>query len=112
MLRSYIIGFIASIVLSLVAYGIVAGQLFRSSTATIIAILILALVQLGVQLIFFLHLGQESKPRWNFFMFLFAGIVLLILVLGSLWIMYNLDYQMMPKMEIDHQIMDEEAIHK
>jgi cytochrome o ubiquinol oxidase operon protein cyoD len=48
-----------------------------------------------VQLFFFLHLGSETKPRWKlltlFLMLIFAMIVLL----GSIWIMYNLNYRMM-----------------
>jgi cytochrome o ubiquinol oxidase subunit IV len=55
-------------------------------------IVALALVQLFIQLIFFLHLGRESKPRWNLSALAFAVIVVVILVFGSLWIMASLDY--------------------
>ena len=60
----------------------------------ITAIIFLAVVQLVVQLVFFLHLGRERQPRWNLLAFAFMAIVLLILVLGSLWIMNNLNYHM------------------
>jgi len=49
-------------------------------------------------LIFFLHLGIESKPRWNLLVFYFMVVVLAILLYGSFWIMSNLDYRMMGKM--------------
>lgn len=91
---SYIVGFILSILLTIVPYAIVTKHIF-STTTTFIAISILALLQLFVQLVYFLHLGKESKPKWNMLAFAFTVIVVAILVVGSLWIMYNLDYNMM-----------------
>lgn len=68
-----------------------------------------AISQLLVQLIFFLHLGRESKPRWNILVFLFAALVVLIVVVGSLWIMNNLDYHMGGH-EMDSSIIKDEGI--
>jgi cytochrome o ubiquinol oxidase operon protein cyoD len=63
-----------------------------------------------VQLVFFLHLGGEGKPRWRLTAFLFMLLVLVILVFGSLWIMYNLDYHMtMSPEELDSQIIEDEG---
>ena len=44
----------------------------------------------------YLHLGLESKPRWNLMMFLFMVLLIFVLVGGSMWIMYNLNYNVMP----------------
>ncbi len=60
----------------------------------------LALFQATVQLHYFLHLGDESKPQWNLFTFLFMLVLAFILVAGSLWIMYNLMERTMPMMEM------------
>ena len=51
-----------------------------------------------IQLVFFLHLGMESKPHWNTIAFLFMALVMLVVIGGSLWIMYNLNYNDMPRM--------------
>src|SRR5580700_8514761 len=48
------------------------------------------IVQAILQLIFFLHLGMESKPHWNSITFLFAVLVIIIVIGGSMWIMQNL----------------------
>ena len=56
-------------------------------------------MQAIVQLIFFLHIGQEAKPHWETVVFCFTVLVLLIIVIGSLWIMYDLDYRLMPRMQ-------------
>jgi cytochrome o ubiquinol oxidase operon protein cyoD len=97
-LGSYISGFILSIILTLAAYFMVVNKVVAGK-ALIASIIGLAVVQLFVQLLFFLHLGRETKPRFNLMIFLFATLVVTIVVGGSLWIMYNLDYNMM-----NHQI--------
>jgi cytochrome o ubiquinol oxidase operon protein cyoD len=79
-----------------VPYTIVVHHLLPLNL-TIIAVVILAVMQLLVQLVFFLHLGGESKPRWNLMAFMFTLLVVAILVAGTLWIMYNLDYNMMDR---------------
>jgi cytochrome o ubiquinol oxidase operon protein cyoD len=110
-LNSYVVGFLLSIVLTLVAYFMVTEQVLEGRTL-LLGIVGLAVAQLLVQLIFFLHLGRESRPRWNLTVFFFMLIVLTILVAGTLWIMENLDYHMMSPMETDQYIMEEEGIYR
>ena len=112
---SYVIGFTISLVITLAAFVLTMRQIDADgadmSSAILIAILaVLAVTQLVVQLLFFFHLGSESKPRLNTMSFLFMLMVIGILGLGSLWIMYNLDYNMAPKDALQH-VMDEENIH-
>lgn len=92
--KSYIIGFILSILLTILPYLIVVNHLLVHNYI-IISVVILGVMQLLVQLIFFLHLSSESKPRWNLLAFLFTVLVVAILVIGAIWIMNNLDYNMM-----------------
>ncbi len=92
--KSYIIGFIISIILTIIPYYVVVNH-SMSTEAIYIIISIAAVLQLLVQLIFFLHLGAGTDREWNTLAFVFTLIVVLILVIGSLWIMYNLDYNMM-----------------
>jgi cytochrome o ubiquinol oxidase operon protein cyoD len=90
-LSSYIGGFILSLMLTIEAYVLVTHSSLTNGKLT--AVLIgFALAQLWVQLVFFLHVGDEKKPRWNLTVLLFAVMVVGIVVLGSLWIMQNLDY--------------------
>ena len=89
----YVTGFILAVGLTVMAYVAVTAQLFTNEVAILI-LMGLAVIQFVVQLIFFLHIGQESKPRWNLAVFLFTLLVLIVIVFGSLWIMYNLNYGM------------------
>lgn len=116
-LLSYIGGFVFSIVLTLVVFVLVnnhvaTGHQAYSHDFLVLAIMGLALVQLVVQLVFFLHLGAESKPRWNLAVFLFMLVILVVIVGGSLWIMQNLDYNMQSPQEIGNSIMQDEGIHR
>lgn len=88
---SYTIGFVISLLLTVSAYLLVT-QAVLSGWGLIYALSGLAIAQLFVQLYFFLHLGRESRPRWKLHVLLFAAMVVVIVVFGSLWIMKNLMY--------------------
>ena len=94
-LRSYVTGYLLSLLLTVEAYLLVVHHSFskRVLVGTIVG---LALTQFVVQLRFFLHLGRETKPRWKLLAFVFMIIVVAILVFGSLWIMSSLNNRMSP----------------
>lgn len=97
--RSYLIGFGLSIVLTLAAFVLTKqrtgsdGEVIPD-VAMMVALVVLAITQLVVQLLYFFHLGKEARPRLNLVAFLFMLMVVGIVGFGSLWIMYNLDYNM------------------
>lgn len=92
------LGFVTSLLLTLAVYRIVVHHELRNSLLTV-TILVFAILQALIQLFFFFHLGLESKPRWGMITFLFTVLVILIVVGGSMWIMSNLNYDLMPPME-------------
>jgi len=112
-LASYLAGFGLSVVLTLAAFLLVyqhnhsQSQVF-SHKYLMGALLGLAIVQLFVQLLFFLHLDRESKPFWNLQVAILAAGVVLILVIGSIWIMNNLNYNMNSPQKVQQYIRDQE----
>lgn len=98
----YIRGFVLSLVLTFTAYFMVTEQWLVGWNLAL-AVMSLALVQVVVQLFYFLHMGAERKPRVNLHIFLFMVLVLAIIVIGSLWIMQNLSDRVMPAMDLMHQ---------
>lgn len=98
-LTSYCIGLVASIVCTMISFGLVWTSAL-SRHALIYTIVSLAIVQATVQLRFFLHLGKEPKPRWESISFFSMLTCLIIIVLGSLWIMYDLNNRVMDGMEM------------
>lgn len=103
-LSSYISGFVLSLLLTGLAYLVVTRDVVASQWVVPL-IVVLALIQFVVQLVFFLHLGRETRPRWNLMAFLFMLMVVFIVVGGSLWIMSNLDYNMMHRSDADAYMM-------
>lgn len=82
---SYSIGFLLSVVLTLFSF-LVAPEL---GSLAVPAIVLSAIGQLFVQLVFFLHLGRENDSGWNLYLFAFTLTIIGILVIGTLWIMNN-----------------------
>lgn len=95
-LLQYIVGFVLSIALTLVAYSFVTSEVLQG-WSLVMALTGLALVQTLVQLLLFLHLLHEDEPRWKLLVFDFMLLVLTILVFGTIWIMNSLHYNMSDK---------------
>ena len=93
--KPLVIGFLLSLILTLAAYRIAAHYHLMNAVLAV-TIVGLGIIQALLQLFFFMHLGLEAKPRWNIMMFLYMVLLVVILVGGSLWIMHNLNYHMMP----------------
>ncbi|MDJ0651967.1 MAG: hypothetical protein QNJ27_03040 [Simkaniaceae bacterium] len=96
-IKPSILGFIFSIICTLTVYPVVTHMHLRHDclVATVVGI---GCVQVVLQLIFFFQIGVESKPKWSLLLLLFTAALVLVVVLGTLWIMYNLDYDLMPQM--------------
>ncbi|MDO8270053.1 MAG: cytochrome o ubiquinol oxidase subunit IV [Candidatus Levybacteria bacterium] len=114
--RSYVLGFIFSIVLTLISFAITIKHIdsdhsFIGHEIIIGIVLALAVLQLFVQLIFFLHLGHEKGPRWNLVFLASTITIFIMVVVGSMWIMYHLNYNMMPE-KVGSYIMEKEGIRK
>jgi len=92
--RSYLIGFALSIILTLISFGLVMNGTLPKALI-LVCISAAALLQIFVQLAFFLHLSAASEQRWNLAALALTVLVTLLLVGGSLWIMYNLEVRMM-----------------
>ncbi len=88
-MRSYVIGFLLSIILTIIPLVIVMNDML-SKSATVAVILIMAVFQFVVQLLFFMHLREEKKPRYNLMALIFGLVIMVTIVAGSIWIMtYN-----------------------
>ena len=94
--KSYLTGFILSVVLTLVAFGLVLGHAVPRDIA-IPGIAVLALVQVLIHLAYFLHMNTSEGGRWNLTSFIFAVLVAVILIGGTAWIMVNIAMNMMPQ---------------
>lgn len=94
-LKTYIFGFAISIILTLVAYFFAVDHVF-SGFVLITVLLELAILQFAAQLFLFLHLGQKRGRGWRLLTIVLMLVFVLIVVMGSIWIMSQLNYNMSP----------------
>lgn len=94
--KIYTIGFILSIVLTAIPFALVMTGALPIGWL-IATIVVLAVIQIIVHLVFFLHLNSRSEQGWNLTAFAYTLVILVVLVGASIWIMYHLDYNMMIK---------------
>lgn len=95
-IQKYTTGFVACLLLTGASFAIVSehlstGHQFPNHSVLLAGILALAVLQLFVQLRYFLHLGPHSPWR-DLAAFAFALALIVIVVGGSLWIMANLTH--------------------
>ncbi|MBV8803011.1 MAG: cytochrome o ubiquinol oxidase subunit IV [Gammaproteobacteria bacterium] len=91
-LGMYLAGVISCIILTVVAFwAVMSGRFSKGEVLTII--FSAACIQFLVQVICFLRLTTETEQgKTNVMTFVFTGVILLCFVVGSLWIMNNLNY--------------------
>jgi cytochrome o ubiquinol oxidase operon protein cyoD len=108
--QSYIIGFVLSLIFTFIPAYLVM-QHVMSGRPLLLTILGFALLQLIVQVVFFLHLGRGPKPFYNV-IFFFATIgTILIVVGGSIVIINNLHSNMIP-LDQTRKLINDEGIYQ
>jgi cytochrome o ubiquinol oxidase subunit IV len=61
-----------------------------------VGLIVLALAQIGVHLVFFLHLGSGADSTNNILALAFGVLIVFLIITGSVWIIANLNTNMMP----------------
>ena len=84
-----------SIVLTVAAFVLANSQLIYGPSIPI-ALLVLAIAQMGVHLVFFLHVTTGPDNTNNVLALAFGLLVVFLIVVGSIWIMNHLHANMMP----------------
>ena len=94
--KGYVIGFLLSVVLTAIPFWLVMGKVLSTSNATAIVILGFAAVQIVVHMVYFLHMNSKVEGGWSMLALIFTAIVVVIMLSGSIWVMYHLNTNMMP----------------
>ncbi len=95
-MRDYVIGFVLSVILTVIPFWLVMGEVIDSKVWTVALIMGFGAVQIVVHMVYFLHMNRKSEGGWIIMSLLFTGIIILIALVGSLWVMHHLDANMMP----------------
>jgi cytochrome o ubiquinol oxidase operon protein cyoD len=94
-LQGYLVGYAAAAVLTIAAFAAARSDALTPASV-IAAITVLAIGQMLVHLIFFLHISTSPHQRTNIVAFAVTVLIVLLIVGGSLWIMSHLQSNMMP----------------
>jgi cytochrome o ubiquinol oxidase operon protein cyoD len=106
-LKDYAIGFILSVILTAIPFWLVMNKVITSSATTAAVILGFAAVQVIVHMVYFLHMNRKAEGGWTLLATLFTAVLLLIVLSGSIWVMYHMNINMMPSMGTDvHNMRD------
>jgi cytochrome o ubiquinol oxidase operon protein cyoD len=98
-LVGYLVGFMLAILLTATSFFVAGTDLvWRPSIP--IAIIVLAIAQMGVHLVFFLHITTDPDNTNNVMALAFGLLIVFLVIGGSLWIMANLNQNMMPMDQI------------
>ncbi len=93
--HTYLLGFLFSIGLTLASFALVAVHLdsnhvWPNHTVAMSVLVVLAVSQFFIQIAYFLHLGRDAERKWDRMLFVFALVVVGIIVGGTMWIMHHL----------------------
>lgn len=93
----YLVGFVLAVILTLMAFVPIMLHWLDdwSVSAKVIYLLGLALIQMAVQIVFFLHLNEGPDAKWNVGSMWFAVGCVFIIIFGTWWTMQHLNYNMM-----------------
>ncbi|MHA6719329.1 cytochrome o ubiquinol oxidase subunit IV [Sphingomonas sp. RS6] len=95
----YLMGFLLSVVLTAIPFAIVMGGYIADKHLAAGICMAMALVQVIVHMVYFLHMNSKSEQGWTLMALIFTVIIVVIALIGSLWVMYNMNLHMMPGMD-------------
>ena len=96
--QSYVVGFLASVVLTAIPFWLVMSGAIADAGVTSALVILCAVIQILVHTFCFLHVNTQAEGGWTMLAYIFTAVILLITIAGSLWIMYHLNSNMMPGM--------------
>ena len=96
-LREYLIGFGLSVVLTAIPFWLIMAKVITDRSTGILVLGAFALVQMLVHMVYFLHMNGRLQGGWTMLSTIFTVIFLGIAIVGTLWVMYNMNAHMMPQ---------------
>jgi cytochrome o ubiquinol oxidase operon protein cyoD len=100
-IRSYLIGLGLSVLATVVAFFLSGTSLVWQPSIPA-ALIVLAIAQMGVHIVFFLHITTRPDSMNNVMALMFGVFVVFVLIVGSVWIMTHLNHNMIPMERLMH----------
>ena len=97
-LKGYATGFILAVILTAIPFYLVMTGAIKDSGTMGLVLLGMAAVQIVVHMIYFLHMNSKVEQGWSMLAMLFTLMLVVIMLSGSIWVMYHMNHNMMPGM--------------
>jgi cytochrome o ubiquinol oxidase operon protein cyoD len=97
--QSYTTGFAGAMLLTTAAFALTHSPLLTPSSA-VAAVVVLAVAQMLLHLIFFLHINTSPDHKTNILALVLTVVIIAMVVVGSIWIMAHLNHNMMPMQQV------------
>lgn len=94
--KGYVIGFLLSVVLTAIPFWLVMAKVLPTPGLTAAVILGFAAVQIVVHMVYFLHMNAKIEGGWSMLSLIFTAAIVIIMLAGSIWVMFHLNTNMMP----------------
>ncbi len=93
--RGYLIGLAFAVLLTVASFSVLKTS-YVWAPAIPVALIVFAIAQMGVHLVFFLHITTGPDNTNNVMALAFGVLIVFLVVGGSLWIMAHMNANMMP----------------
>ena len=97
--QGYLLGFILASALTVASFYVLRTDLIWGP-GIVVMLVVLAVAQIGVHLVFFLHLTTAPDNTNNVLALAFGILIVVLIIGGSIWIMGHLDSRMMPMQQM------------
>ena len=95
-LKEYAIGFVLSVILTAIPFWLVMANVITNRTVAVVVLGALAVVQILVHMVYFLHMNGKIEGGWTLLSTLFTIVFVAIAIAGTLWVMFHMNTNMMP----------------
>jgi cytochrome o ubiquinol oxidase operon protein cyoD len=92
--RNYVIGLVLAAVLTVASFWVASGTALLYGPGVLMGLAALAVAQMGVHLVFFLHITTGADNTNNALALAFGALIVGLVIAGSVWIMYHLNVNM------------------
>ncbi|MDA7414788.1 cytochrome o ubiquinol oxidase subunit IV [Xenophilus arseniciresistens] len=95
-LKEYVIGFVLSVILTAIPFWLVMANVITDRNTAVLVLGGLAVVQIVVHMVFFLHMNGKVEGGWTLLSTIFTIVFVAIAIAGTLWVMFHMNTNMMP----------------
>jgi cytochrome o ubiquinol oxidase operon protein cyoD len=96
--RGYLLGLVFAIALTMASFWVARTHILYGPSIPV-ALVALAIAQMGIHLVFFLHITTAPDNTNNVLALGLGVLIVFVLVFGTVWVMAHMNHNMMPKMD-------------